>query len=96
MQLSNAYMNFDPLQCGCAGAAGGYDGYFKHSAAAAAASASSSGKACHTVWHQLQVHCLAATHVQSYIHCSLHHAVQCSSAFCPEFACVKAILHVFC
>jgi len=55
MQLSNAYMNFDPLQCGCAGAAGGFDGYFKHSAAAAAASASSSGKACHTACHWLQL-----------------------------------------
>ncbi len=95
MQLSNAYMNFSQLH-GCAGVVGGYDGYFKHSAAAAASAASSSGKAGHTVCHQLQLQSLAATDVQSSIQSKMHHAVQCLTATCLEFACVRAALHVFC
>ena len=88
-------MKFDQLQCGCAGAAGGYDGYFKHSAAAAASAASSSGKACCTVCHQLQLQSLAVTYVQSRIQSNVHHAVQCLTATCLELACVRAALRLF-
>ena len=94
MQLSNAVMKFGQLRCGCAGAAGGYDGYFKHSAAAAASAASSSGKACCTVCHQLQLQSLAVTYVQSQIQSNVHHAVQCLTATCLELACVRAALRL--